>query len=75
MSCLSWNCHGLGNPQIKDELVELIRNKDPKLVLFIYFMETKVEKVFFWKEWGGRHNLLIFFFFPCHNLGGGLALL
>ena len=46
MSCLSWNYHGLGNPQIDDELVELIRNKDPKLVLFIYFMETKVEIVF-----------------------------
>ena len=41
MSCLSWNYRGLGNPQTKDELVALIRNKDPKLV---FLMETKVEK-------------------------------
>ena len=60
MSCLSWNYHGLGNPQIDDELVELIRNKDPKLVLFILW-KLRLKK-FFWKEWGGRHNFLIFFF-------------
>ena len=74
MSCLSWNYHGLGNPQIDDELVELIRNKDPKLVLFIYFMETKVEKVFL-ERVGRKTQFSNLFFFPCHNLGGGLALL
>ena len=41
MSCLSWNCHGLGNPQTEDELVALVGNKDPKLV---FLMETKVDK-------------------------------
>ena len=42
MSCLSWNCHRLGNPQTEDKLVAMVRNKDPKLV---FLMETKVEKV------------------------------
>ena len=41
MSCLSWNCCGLGNPQIEDELVALVGNKDPKL---FFLMKTKVDK-------------------------------
>ena len=40
MSCLSWNCRGLGNPQTEDELVALVTTKDPKIV---FLMETKVE--------------------------------
>ena len=41
MSCLSWNCRGLGNPQTEEELAALVSNKDPKMV---FLMETKVEK-------------------------------
>ena len=33
MSCLIWNCHGLGNPCIMNELAELVRVKDPSIVL------------------------------------------
>ena len=42
MSCLSWNCRGLGNPQTEDELVALVSNKDPKIV---FLMEMKLEKI------------------------------
>ena len=47
MSCLSWNCRGLGNPQTVDELVTLVGKKDPTVV---FLMETKanvevIEKV------------------------------
>ena len=41
MSCLSWNYHGLGNPQTEGELVDLVNKKDPKM---IFLMETKVDK-------------------------------
>ena len=34
MSCLVWNCRGLGNLRTGRELVELIRAKDPS-VLFL----------------------------------------
>ena len=47
MSCLSWNCRRLGNPQTVDELVTLVGKKDPNVVFLI---ETKsndevIEKV------------------------------
>lgn len=70
MSCLSWNYCGLENPQIEDELVALVHNKDPKLV---FLMETKVDKAIL--ERIGKKiqfsNLLVV---PLHNTGGGLAL-
>ena len=42
MSCLSWNCRELGNPQTKNKPIALVTNKDPKM---IFLMETKVEKI------------------------------
>ena len=70
MSCLSWNCHGLGNPQIEDELVAFVSNKGPKLV---FLMETKVEKVIL-DRIGRKIQFANFFVVPRHNQGGGLAL-
>ena len=32
MSCLAWNCRGLGNLRIEKELIEIIRAKDPSVV-------------------------------------------
>ena len=52
MSCLSWNCCGLGNPQTEDELVAMVRNKDPKLV---FLMETKVDKIVLDRKIGRAH--------------------
>jgi hypothetical protein len=40
MSCLAWNCRGLGNPQTVHELSIMVRKKDP-LVLFL--SETKLD--------------------------------
>ena len=70
MSCLSWNYRGLGNPQTKDELVTLVRNKVPKL---IFLMETKVEKSVLARI-GRKLQYANLFEVPHHNTRGGLAL-
>ena len=41
MSCLFWNCCGLGNPATVQELTIMVRQKDP-LVLFL--SETKLDE-------------------------------
>ncbi|XP_042939392.1 uncharacterized protein LOC122274417 [Carya illinoinensis] len=38
MSCLSWNCRGLGNPRTVNKLHLMVQNKSPK---FVFLMETK----------------------------------
>ena len=35
MSCLAWNCHGLGNLRTRKELVEIIRAKDPSVLFLV----------------------------------------
>ena len=32
MSCLIWNCRGLGNPCTGNELADIVRAKDPSVV-------------------------------------------
>ena len=71
VSCLSWNCRGLGNPQIEDELVALVSSKDPKLV---FLMETKVEKPTM-ERMGRKMSFNNIFVVPQLNRTGGLALL
>jgi len=71
MSCLSWNCRGLGNQQTVNELVTLVGKKDPKMV---FLMETKsnsevIEKVR--KKIQFAHKFVV----PRPNQDGGLALL
>ena len=70
MSCLSWNCCGIGNPQIEDKPVAMVRNKDPKLV---FLMETKVDKVVL-ERIGRKIQFSNLFIVPRHNTGGVLAL-
>ena len=70
MSCLSWNCCGLGNPQTEDELVALVGNKDPKL---FFLMKTKVDK-FMSERVGRKIQKCNIFVVPRHNIRGGLAL-
>ena len=70
MNCFRWNCHGLGNPQIEDELVTLVRNKGSML---IFLMETKVEKSDLVRI-GKKIQYANCFEVPRHNTGGGLAL-
>ena len=70
MSCLSWNCRKLGNPQIEDEVVALVTTKDPKLV---FLMETKIDKPTL-ERVGRRIHFTNLFFVPHVNTGGSLAL-
>ena len=70
MSCLSWNCCGLGNSQTEDEVVALVTAKDPKLV---FLMETKADKPIL-ERVGRRIHFTNLFFVPRVNSGGGLAL-
>ena len=42
MNILCWNYHGLGNPQIEQELGDLIRAQDP---LVVFLAETWLNKV------------------------------
>ena len=41
MNILCWNCRGLGNPQTKQELGDLIRAQDP---LVVFLAETWLDK-------------------------------
>ncbi|XP_035546500.1 uncharacterized protein LOC118348588 [Juglans regia] len=41
MNCLSWNCQGLGNPRIVNNLQLMVQNKSPK---FVFLMETKCNR-------------------------------
>ena len=71
MNFLSWNCHGLGNPQRVCELSGLVKAKGPTL---LFLMETKKKKSYLECLWCrlGYDNLYIV---PRRNLSGGLALL
>ena len=42
MNILCWNYHGLGNPQIEQELGDLIRAQDP---LVVFLAKTWLNKV------------------------------
>ena len=70
MSCLSWNCRGLGNLQTEDELVALVKTKDP---IIVFLMETKVEK-FVLDRIGRKIHFTNLFLVPRVNSGGGLTL-
>ena len=41
MSFLVWNCRGLGNPCTENELVEMVRAKDPSVM---FLVETWVDE-------------------------------
>ena len=70
MNCLSWNYHGLGNPQTEDEVVALVTAKDPMLV---FLMETKVDKTTL-ERVGRKIHYTNLFFVPRVNTSSGLAL-
>ena len=71
MSCLSWSCCGLGNPQTEAELAALVSSKDPKL---IFLMEMKVDREVI-ERISRKMQYNKHFVVPRHNRGGGLALL
>ena len=70
MSCLFWNCRGLGNPQTVHELTVMVRQKDP-LVLFLF--ETKLDEKrleVLRCQWGFVGKFVV----PSRGQSGGLAL-
>ena len=70
MSCIVWNCRGLGNQRAVQELVDLVQKKAPLLVFLaeIWVDETRLNYV---KDriWFDQK-----FFVERINKGGGLAL-
>ena len=71
MSCLLWNCRGLGNPQTVHELTIMMKQKDP-LVLFL--SETKLDEKRMESlrcYWGFAGKFIV----PSRGQSGGLALL
>ena len=71
MSCISWNCRGLGNPQTVNKLVTLVSKKDPKMV---FLMETKANREVIGKV-RRKIQFTHMFLVPRLNQGGRLALL
>ncbi|KAL4644143.1 hypothetical protein ACB092_02G142600 [Castanea dentata] len=70
MSCLIWNCCGLGNPCIVNELAEMVRAKD----LFVVFLaETWANEVRL-KDVKKKIQLKNMFVSPRTTRGGGLVL-
>ena len=70
MSCLVWNCRGLGNPCTKNKLVEMVRAKD-SFVVFIaeaWANEARLNNV---KRKIQFENMFII---PRTSRGGGLVL-
>ena len=70
MSCLFWNCRGLGNLCTEKELGELIRAKDPSVVFLAktWADEARLKKI---KRDFDFSNM---FFVDRNNRGGGLVM-
>jgi hypothetical protein len=70
MSCLAWNCRGLGNPQTVHELSIMVRKKDP-IVLFLSVTkldENRLEVLRCHWRFGGK------FVVPSRGQSGGLVM-
>lgn len=67
MSCLVWNCRGLGNPAAVRNLVWLIKHKSPTLV---FLMETKLLALD-WKLLLSNLNYDAHFIVNCDMTDGG----
>ena len=70
MSLLLWNCHGLGNPRIENELVSLIQAKNPSIV---FIVETWADEVRLDRTLS-KINFDKKCVVPRQNRGGGLVL-
>ena len=70
MSCLLWNCRRLANPSTENELVDLVRAKDPSVV---FLAETWADEVRL-KNVLRKIRCENIFSAPRINRGGGLVL-
>ena len=70
MSLLVWNCRGLGNPLIEDQLADLVWAKDPSVV---FIVETWADKARL-EQVKRRIQFKNLFEVPRRNKAGGLAI-
>ena len=70
MSLLYWNCQGLGNQRIENQLAEMVRVKDPSVV-FIAETWTDEDRL---KNIQKRLEFKYKFLVPRKNKAGGLVL-
>jgi len=70
MNCISWNCHGLGQPRAVLELIELVKKKSLSI---IFLMETKSKEQYL-KKLCSKLKLENVHIEPRVNASGGLAL-
>ena len=70
MSLLVWNCRGLGNPLIEDQLADLVWAKDPSVV---FLAETWTDKARL-EQVQRRIQSKNLFEVPRKNKAGGLAI-
>ena len=70
MSCLVWNCRGLGNPCIENELAEMVRAKNPSIMFIAeaWADEARLNNV---KRTIQFENMFVV---PRTSRGGGLVL-
>ena len=70
MSCLFWNCRGLGNLRTEKELGELIQVKDPSVV---FLTETWADEARL-KKIKRDFDFCNMFFVDRNNQGSGLVM-
>ena len=70
MSCLAWNCRGLGNLRTGRELVDLVRAKDPSVVFLIETLIDEARLEFIQNSINFDHHWVV----PKVGRSGGLVL-
>ena len=70
MSCIAWNCRGLGNLRTGRELVKIIQAKDPSIVFLAETMVDDVRLQIVQSNIGFDHRWVV----PREGRGGGLVL-
>ena len=70
MSCLAWNCRGLGNLRTGRELVKIIQAKDPAVVFLAETLTDDARLEVIQRSIGFDHRWVV----PRVGRGGGLVL-
>ena len=70
ISCLVWNCCGLGNPCTENEFAEMVQEKDPSIVFLSKTWEDEARL----KQVLRKIHFENIFIAPRPNRGGGLVL-